>query len=542
MILKRLNVKLFVIAIICFTSRMVGQITLDNIYENISSQTIGDYQGITFREGGFSSLQYIPNTNGTEFWTVTDRGVNIDAATANTGATASAQYPTCIPTYDKIYAFPNYAPKIMKLKIVDNEVQILQMITIKRPNGNDATGILNPTGFGSTAAEIASTNVVTDCADFDANTVAKDIWGLDSEGIDVDLEGNFWICEEGGPTIWKISPNGIVLKRYTPYSLTEPEDTAINNCFAFRRNNRGFEGITIAPNGKVYAIIQSPMYYKNVAGVAGSGSLGNSRIHRILEIDPNTNVQKMYAYVNDGQIGATSDIRPRDLKIGDIKAINNTSFLVIEQGSRGTQNIKRLYKIDISGATEVLSGVAYGSKTLEELESPANLTSNGITPVTKTLQFDLHANGWPTTVEKAEGIAIIDANTIVLCNDNDYGQYSPTENGIATPNNINSSLYKYTLTGTNALQNYVPNDNVVLSSNTDFIADNKTFKVYPNPFTNEINIDNFLNEQSSYTIINTVGQEVMSGKINFNKINLEELKTGIYLLKIESQLVKIVKN
>ena len=100
----------------------------------------------------------------------------------------------------------------MRLKIVGNEVQIMQMITIKRPNGNNATGLINPTGFGSTAAEVASTNVVTDCANFDANTASKDAWGLDSEGIDVDSEGNFWISEEGGPTIWKVSPNGIVLK------------------------------------------------------------------------------------------------------------------------------------------------------------------------------------------------------------------------------------------------------------------------------------------------------------------------------------------
>ena len=542
MILKRLNVKLFTITIMCFASKMNAQITLDNTYQNTSSQTIGIFQGITFREGGFSSLQYIPNTNGTEFWTVTDRGVNIDAATANTGATASAQYPTCIPRYDKIYAFPNYAPKIMRLKIVGNEIQIMQMITIKRPNGSDVTGLLNPTGFGSTAAEVPSTNVVTDCANFDANTASKDTWGIDSEGIDVDSEGNFWISEEGGPTIWKVSPNGIVLKRYTPYTPTEPEDVAINSCFAFRRNNRGFEGISIAPNGKLYAIIQSPMYYKNVSGVAGSATLGNSRIHRILEIDPATNTQKMYAYVNDGQIGTSSDIRPRDLKIGDIKAINNTTFLVIEQGLRGAQNIKRLYKIDITGATEVLSGIAYGTKTLEELDTPANLTSNSITPVTKTLQFDLHANGWPTTIEKAEGIAIIDANTIVLCNDNDYGQYSPSENGIATPNNINSSLYKYTLSGNNALQNYIPNNNVVLSTNDNFIAENKILKIHPNPFTNEITIDNLLNEQSSYSIINTIGQEVMSGKINFNKIHVGQLKAGIYILKINNQLVKIIKN
>lgn len=534
------STKLIVIIIISFTTQIKSQIALTNIYENSTSQTIGTFQGITFREGGFSSLQYIPNTNGTEFWTVTDRGVNIDAANANTGATPSAQHPTCVPTYDKVYAFPTYAPKIMRLKIVGNDVQIVQMITIKKPNGSNVTGLLNPTGFGSTANEVASTNIVTDCVDFDANTAPKDTWGIDSEGIDIDSQGNFWICEEGGPTIWKVSPTGIVLKRYTPYALTQPEDVAIDACFAYRRNNRGFEGLTITPNGKVYAIIQSPMYYKNVSGIAGSGTVGNSRIHRILEIDPVTNTQKMYAYVNDGQIGTSNDIRPRDLKIGDIKAINNTTFLVIEQGLRGTQKMKKLYKIDITGATEVVSGLAYNSKTLEELDNPANLTINNITPVTKTLQVDLYANGWPTNVEKAEGITIIDANTIVFCSDNDYGQYSPTENGIPTPNNILSSLYKYTLSGTDALQNYIPNNNTILTTQ-DLTPINSTLNVSPNPFTKEIRIENSSNEVAPYNIVNTMGQNIKSGKVASGKINLETLKSGIYILKIDNKAIKIIK-
>lgn len=514
-----------------------AQVTLENSYPNTTSNTIGVFQGITFREGGFSSLHYIPNTNGTEFWTITDRGVNVDAANANSGA---ANGP-CIPTYDKIYGFPNYAPKIMRIKIVGNEVEILQSITIKRPDGTNATGLLNPTGFGSTAAEVCSTNVVTDCNDFSTNTAPKDIWGIDSEGLDIDSQGNFWICEEGGPTIWKVSPNGVVLKRYTPYSLTQPEDVSIDACFGFRRNNRGFEGLTITPNGKVYAIIQSPMYYGNVSGTAGVKTLGNSRIHRILEIDPATGIQKMYAYVNDGAIGTSSDIRPRDQKIGDLKAINNTTFLVIEQALRGVQNVKNLYTIDISSATEVVSGLAYAgnTKTLEELETTANLTANSIVPVTKTLNFDIHSKGWPTTIEKAEGIAIIDANTIVICNDNDYGQYSPTENGIATPNNQNCTLYKFNLTGVNALQNYIPNTSVVLAD-TNFTIDSNSINLYPNPFKNSINIDG-IEENSSYEIFSVLGNKIKRGKLSSKSINLEELQAGIYILKVNSSSFKIVK-
>lgn len=518
-----------------------SQISMDNIYSNIISPSVGTFQTINFREGGFSGLSYIPNTNGTEFWTVTDRGVNIDAANANFGATISSQFPAgCTPTYDKIYAFPNYAPKIMRIKILGNEVQILQTISIKRPNGSDASGLLNPTGFGSTAAEIASTNIVADCAYFNANTVPKDIWGVDSEGIDVDAQGNFWLCEEGGPTIWKLNSNGIVLKRYTPYT-SQPEDVAIDACFGFRRNNRGFEGITITPNGKVYAIIQSPMYYGNVLNVAGNKALGNSRIHRILEIDPSTGLQKMYAYVNDGQIGTANDIRPRDQKIGDLKAINNTTFIVIEQGLRGAQNVKKLYKIDLAGATQIQSGLNYASntKTVEELETQANLTANNIIPITKTLMFDLLTNGWPSTIEKAEGIAIVDANTIVICNDNDYGQFSPTENGIATINNQNCSLYKYTLLGTNALQNYVPNNNQVLD--IDSFLKNKRILVYPNPFNNNINIKN-IDDFSKYKIFNLLGALIKEGFVNEGYLNLEDLKSGIYCLAINSKSFKIVKN
>ncbi|MCG2610391.1 esterase-like activity of phytase family protein [Flavobacterium sp. SM15] len=533
---------LFALSMLSFGA-LQAQITLESTHENLNSATIGVFQGITFREGGFSAMQYIPNTNGTEFWIVTDRGVNIDAANANTSATTSAQYPTgCVPTYDKIYAFPSYAPKIMRIKIVGNEVQILQTITLKRPNGTEVSGLINPTGFGSTAAEVASTSVVTDCADFDANTAAKDVWGIDSEGLDIDSEGNFWICEEGGPTIWKVNPNGVVLKRYTPYSLQYPEDVAIDPAFAFRRNNRGFEGLTITPNGKIYAIIQSPMYYKNMSGTAGSGTLGNSRIHRILEIDPATNTTQMFAYVNEGPIGTSSDIRPRDLKIGDLKAINNTTFLVIEQGARGVQNIKKLYHIDIVGATPVVSGLAYASnsKTLEELDTPANLTSNWIIPVLKTLVFDLHANGWPTTLDKAEGITIIDANTIAICNDNDYGQFSALENGIAAENNIKSTLFIYKLNGANALQNYIPNNNVVLVTN-DLTGNNLKIQVHPNPFQNVIHLEN-IEERPDFSVVDVLGTVVLRGKLQSNTLNLESLKSGVYFLQVNGKAIKIVKN
>lgn len=223
-----------------------------------------------------------------------------------------------------------------------DSIQILQSISIKRPNGTTATGLLNPAGFGSTEAELNSTDTVLACTNFAAKTVAKDIWGIDSEGIVVDKEGNFWICEEGGPTIWKLNRNGVVVKRFTPYAKlpgAQPEDVAIDTVFKYRKNNRGFEGISITPNGKIYAIIQSPILYPTTA--AGDAS----RIHRILEIDPETNATRMFAYVNEGVIGSgANQVRLKDWKIGDMAAINSNEFLIIEVGIRGTSDSKKFIK------------------------------------------------------------------------------------------------------------------------------------------------------------------------------------------------------
>lgn len=454
---QKLQTLLIVLSVMLLSqNESKAQITLLQDYANNNSAAIGTFQNINYREGGFSALYPIAGTNGKEFWTCSDRGVNIDAANANPAA--------CRPTYDKIYAFPNYAPKIHRIRLNGSNLEILQTITMKRPDGTTASGVINPTGFGSTTTEIASTNIVIDCADFNTYTTPKDVFGIDSEGLVVDKEGNFWICEEGGPVIWKLNKNGVVIKRFTPYANlagAEAIDVQIDEVFKYRKNNRGFEGIAITPNGKIYAIIQSPILYPTkTVGEA-------TKVHRILEIDPTTNATRMLAYLNDGIIGASgsNQIRLRDWKIGDMAAINNNEFLVLEAALRGTTDIKRMYKIDISAATAVTSDL-YNGKTLEALVDEAGLTANGIVPVSKTLFMDLLANGWPATLEKAEGLAIIDESTIAIGNDNDYGQLSPTENGIAIENGIISHVLTYRLDGSNKIAN--------LSTSTPTLAQGQT--------------------------------------------------------------------
>lgn len=332
------------LALTLAASAVKAQITLLQDYKNYTSAPIGTFQGVTLREAGFSGMYPVAGTAGREFWVCSDRGPNVDAANANISS--------CRPTYDKIYALPGYVPKIHRIRLNGDSIQILRTITIKRPNNTGASGVLSPTGLGSTATELASTDTVLNCAGFSAKTTPKDTFAIDAEGIVVDRDGFFYLCEENGPTIWKLNPNGVVIARYTPYANlggAQPVDIQIDTAFKYRKNNRGFENITIAPNGKIYAIIQSPLLYP-------TQSIGeNTRVHRILELTPSTGVMRMLVYLNDGIIGASgsNQIRLRDWKLGDMAAINDTTFLVLEAALRGSSNYQRLYKISLNGTTAV---------------------------------------------------------------------------------------------------------------------------------------------------------------------------------------------
>jgi Uncharacterized protein conserved in bacteria len=423
-----------------------AQIAKGTDYTNKTSATIGTYKGVSFREAGFSGLYAIPGTNGKEFWTCSDRGVNVDCANANPAG--------CKPTYDKLFCFPSYAPKLHRVKVQGDSIQIIQTLTVKRPGGSNAVGYLLPTGFGSTATEEASTDTVQDCANFTLSTkrAPKDAWSIDAEAIALDQQGNFWLAEENGPSIWKLNKNGVAINRYSPYANlpgAQAQDILIDTCFKYRKNNRGFENMTIAPNGKIYAIIQSPLLYPTKAIGEATG------VHRMIEIDPATNTQRMFVYLNDGVIGTGSNqIRLQDWKLGDMTAINDSTFLVLEAAARGTTDIKRMYMININQATVVNSGL-YNGQTLEALVDSTTLAGVNVKAVKKTLVMDLLANSWDAMLDKAEGITIINDSTIAICNDNDYAQTCPLADGIPVPTTNQSHIVIYNLKGANKLQNYV---------------------------------------------------------------------------------------
>jgi hypothetical protein len=188
------------------------------------------------------------------------------------------------------------------------------------------------------------------------------------------------------------------------------------------------EGLTITPDGKtLVGIMQSPMYNPSSAAVSGSTVL------RIVTFDIASGVTKQYVYLmeNASLTGCS-----------EIAAITNTTFLALERdgnyGGAATSpaTFKRVYKLDLAGATDISdpvngdAGKLYNGFTVEQLKDQNGLQGAGITPVTKTLAFDLLTQLSPIYPhDKAEGLTLIGSNTLAIANDDDFGVVDNGQNG-----------------------------------------------------------------------------------------------------------------
>ena len=347
----------------------------------------GDDNGV-FKNGfktGFGSaitFKGFNENNEPEFYALTDRGPNADAPKYQDG---DEVYPS------KFFPSATVTPSIGILTLKEDGAVVNSAIKIKDSLGNYITGLpLEPGQVGSTGET---------ALDMDLNNLGYDNNGLDSEGISVDKDGNFWICDEYGPFLVKLDSTGKVLEKY------EPGD-GLADVLKYRIPNRGFEGLTITPSGKILVSMQSVL---NVENETKSSAL----FTRIVEFDPETKESKMYAYpVNTEDYNS-----PQDCKIGDIYAVDDNTILLIEQGKDKDGKMQNyIYKADLSNATDI-TNVTYEGKELEYVKDKSLIEN--INFADKELLVDLRENGW--IAEKAEGITMLpDKKTIALINDNDF--------------------------------------------------------------------------------------------------------------------------
>ena len=354
------------------------------------------------------------NANGDlEFYGLTDRGPNGDGpnlpALSGTGVTGA-----------KIFPSPSFTPAFGVITVGKNGAVLTASTPIKATATVKSSGLAIPPGTVGNSAELP----VMDVMKYDANSKATfDANGLDTEAIVVDKKRNvLWVSDEYGPFIVKIDPaTGIILNKYAP-------GNGLPDIFLKRRANRGMEGLALdTSTDKLHGFLQSPLTDGNATYSVTGKSEAIERFAaftRWVEFDPTTGKSgKMYAYplaAADYQDGRTGNA-----KLGDVVALGNGKFIVIEQGAAPSGKVfNKLMLVEIGTATDI-AAAAYNATTSDlEKSSMGGVAVNGadwksVTTLKKTLLLDLNAIGW--LAEKAEGLTIVDGNTLALANDNDFG-------------------------------------------------------------------------------------------------------------------------
>lgn len=350
--------------------------------------------GVKVYNGGFGSAVATDPNAADIFYLLTDRGPNAEGPTSDI----------------KIFGKADFSPQIGKFRLKDGKLVLEQTITLKNAAGQPLNGLPNPVGSGSTNET---------AIDLTGKTLSPSMDGIDSEGLVRASDGSFWVSDEYGPHILHVDANGRTIERINPFG-DGTGGRSIPAVFAKRKANRGMEGLAITPDGKtLVGIMQSPMSNPNAAGGA------NSVVLRILTFDIATAATKQYVYLMDN---------PSLTGVSEILAVNATTFLTLERdgGYAGAASspatFKKVFKIDLSGATDIsdpangAKGKLFTGKTVEELKDQTGLTTAGIVPVSKTVVLDL-LKGLPSIYphDKAEGLALINGNTLVISNDDDFG-------------------------------------------------------------------------------------------------------------------------
>ncbi len=239
---------------------------------------------------------------------------------------------------------------------------------------------------------------------------------FDPEGARVGPTGTLFISDEYGPYLREFDRTGkllrsfVVPEKFLPnHPAPDPKQELPPKNTRGRIPNRGMEGLAITPDGKkLVGILQSPLIQ--------DGGLGpdQKRIGlnvRILEVDIATGKTREFVYqLEDPSHG-----------INEILAITDREYLVLERDSlAGTEaQCKKLFKIDLTGATEVSE-----VPSLPSTGPPAT-----IRPVAKSLYADFldprYGLSGKDIPEKFEGITfgpnLPDGRRLLLLTaDNDF--------------------------------------------------------------------------------------------------------------------------
>lgn len=419
---------------------MLQQIVLNQV---LSMPVLGTpvYEGAeTIYLGGFSGLyfdhtQSVPDQKAV-FYMVPDRGPNEDVV-------AKANVEPAVTQNLRPFKLPDYQARIVKV-VLDNTVPSVTLSEDDYIYLTQKDGVTPISGKGNVPGtdEIPVTYVDdTYYTSKDYHDAVADVWysalefdpyGGDFEGIVRDKAGNFWLCDEYRPSIYKFSPDGVLIERFVPEGTAalngDTEGTygaeTLPEVYSKRWANRGFEGIAYdSVEQIIYAFIQSPMYNPN------SSTQNKSDIIRILGVNLDGTPVAEYVYLLERNRDAGYALGRVD-KIGDACYMGNKRFVVLERDSSipGDDDGKKyVFMVDLNGATNILGTELSKKMTSEgpddktlEMYTADDLVAADVHYAYKTKLLNLPSVGYMPS-DKSEGIAFLPDGTLAVMNDNDFG-------------------------------------------------------------------------------------------------------------------------
>ena len=234
---------------------------------------------------------------------------------------------------------------------------------------------------------------------------------FDIESVRMDRKGHFWFGEEFGPFLIEADSHGrIVHAEIRTPNIVPPGSTATGAEVRSPQNpflgagtpnlgsSRGFEGMAINPAGdKLHTLLEGTVTGDdNVNGTVGK----NLRIDEF-DIKTRTYTRNNWLY----------QLEPAGTNIGDMTAINDHQFLVIERNGAtatgGGTPFKKIFIADIGGVPN--GGFVHKMELVDlmNISDPHDLNGDGST--TFTFPF--------VTIES---VLILDPSTLLVINDNNY--------------------------------------------------------------------------------------------------------------------------
>jgi hypothetical protein len=368
------------------------------------SNSVANDQGVLL--GGIGSdLYHMPGDAADIFYVVTDRGPNNDTVQPDKSSGTG-------------FVVPTFSPLILKIKLNGTSVQVLETIAIKTKNGAGTTGLPNVKGYDA---------IPTDVKGITADSLYN-LAGLDAEGLVKTTNGEFWIVDEYAPSLANLTSTGEVKSRYVPAGWKGTPTTfkavkSIPEIYLKRKANRGFEALALTPDGTTLFVgLQSPLL--NPTKAVGDASLAT----RILRFDISSKRftgEFVFGFEKVSVVDAKAT-KNSDLKLSAMVALDANTLLVQER----TDNSYLLSTITIDESANILGSKWDLAATTPSLETYTGAGTNAeiealIAASKKSIVFN--STSIPSMPGKIEGVAVLDANHIVVVNDNDFSfTYNPT--------------------------------------------------------------------------------------------------------------------